>query len=68
MAVAEAARDLARPTIAQPQEVCYNTDPSSRGYAATVQRTAGAILLVALLGFVLALRFAGRRRRQGEGK
>jgi protein SCO1 len=68
MAVGEAARDLARPTIAQPQTVCYNADPAARGYAGGVLRIVSIVTLAVLAVFVVALRFAGRRRRGGEGQ
>jgi protein SCO1 len=68
MAVSEAARDLARPTIAQQQAVCYNADPAARSYTRQVLRIASVVTLVAVIGLVTALLIAGRRRSSGENQ
>jgi protein SCO1 len=68
MAVSEAARNVARPTIAQKQAVCYNADPAARGYALHVLRIASLVTLLALAGLVTALLIAGRRRSSGENQ
>ena len=68
MAVSEAARDLARPTIAQQQAICYNADPAARGYTRQVLRIASVATLVVLIGLVTTLLVAGRRPSSGENQ
>jgi protein SCO1 len=55
MAVREAARGEAQPTINKWLEFCFSFDPKGRKYAFNVTRIAGALGLAAALVFVLGL-------------
>jgi protein SCO1/2 len=62
MAVLEAARGEARPTINQWLQFCFSYDPQGRGYVFSVTRVAATITLLLAAGFAAVLIF---RRKRG---
>lgn len=59
MAVDEAAKGLARPTITKTLRFCYNYDPQGRRYVLSVTKVIGTITLLAVAGFAAWLAFGG---------
>jgi protein SCO1/2 len=63
MAVAEASKGVARPTISKALAFCYSYDPEGRTYVFNVTRLAGSIFVLAAGIFVAVLVFKDRDRR-----
>lgn len=64
LAVLEAGRSEARPSINRLMRICFSYDPEGRRYVFRFTRAAAAFILVAAAGFVLVL---ARSRRPGKG-
>ena len=65
MAVAEAERGQARPTIPKWLSICYSVDPEGRRQAFSITRLAAILTLLGAGTFVAVLLFRGRR---GQGR
>lgn len=61
MAVQEAGRGQARPTINRMLSICFSYDPEGRRYVFQFTRVAALVVLTAAAGFVLVLLLKGRR-------
>ena len=57
MAMADAARGVPQPTVAKLLQFCYSYDPQGRSYVFSLNRLLGAIMVLALAGFLAALIF-----------
>jgi len=67
MAVQEAARGEARPTINKWLKICFSYDPVGRTYVLSFTKIGAAIILLGAAIFLIVLLRAGRRRnRQAE--
>jgi protein SCO1/2 len=66
MAVQEAARGQATPTISKWLSVCFSYDPAGRKYVFSLTRVAAAIVLGGAAAFLVVLIVKARRRRTGE--
>ena len=67
MAVGEAARSEARPTVAKWLSICYSYDPEGRKYVFSITRLAAVLTLLGATTFVAVLLFRGRRY-PGKGR
>jgi protein SCO1/2 len=65
MAVQEASRDEARPTINKWLNICFNYDPEGRKYVFSTTRTAALVIIFGAVAFVMVLAL---RRRQPKAK
>lgn len=61
MAVIEAQKGIARPTINKILEYCFAYDPASRGYSLQITRIMGALILGIALILLFTLLIKGRR-------
>lgn len=68
MAVNEAAKGEARPTINKFLRFCFSYDPAGRKYVFSVTRVAGTVVLLTAAAFVAFLALSGRRPEQPEGR
>jgi protein SCO1 len=66
MAIGEAAKGEARPTISKFLAFCYSYDPDGRRYAFRMTRVIGAILLVMVIGYVAYLGLKGRAKKEAK--
>jgi protein SCO1/2 len=64
MAIQEATRGQARPTISKVLAFCYSYDPERRQYVFRMTRVAGTAILVLAGGFVTYLLLAGKARKK----
>jgi protein SCO1 len=64
MALGEAAKGEARPTISKFLAFCYSYDPDGRRYAFRMTRLVGALLLVMIVGYVGYLTIKGRSKKE----
>jgi len=62
MALSEAAQGKVEPTISKLLQICFRYDPQGRRYVFSATRLAGALIILAALGFVAYLMTRGRRR------
>jgi protein SCO1/2 len=62
MAVVEAQKGLARPTINKILEYCFAYDPASRTYALQITRIVGGFILAIVLIIFTTLLFKGRKK------
>ena len=62
MAVAEAQKGLARPTINKMLTFCFAYDPEGRRYAMDITKVAGILIVFVLLLFVSVLLFRNKRK------
>jgi protein SCO1/2 len=62
MAVAEATKGTAVPSIAKVMQYCFSYDPKGRKYALNLNRVAGTGILLFAVGWVLYITSAGRRK------
>jgi len=61
MAIIEAQKGLAKPTINKVLQYCFNYDPQGQNYTLSITRVAGTIIMfIAVLVFVILI--IGRRR------
>ena len=69
LAVQEAGRSEARPTISKWLNICFNYDPVGRKYVFNTTRTAAMIIIFGAVVFVLVLVLKGRwHKGKGKGK
>jgi protein SCO1/2 len=68
LAVDEAARGEARPTINRMLSICFSYDPVGRRYVVDVTRLAGAVILAAAGAGLVVLLVKGRRGRRAGGE
>lgn len=66
MAVSEAARGKAQPTINKWLAYCFSYDPVGKKYALNVTRIAGTVILGAAMIFAFVLIFKGQRARSAN--
>ncbi len=66
MAIGEAAKGEARPTISKFLAFCYSYDPGGRRYAFRMTRLVGVILLVLVIGYVVFLSIKGRAKKEAQ--
>jgi len=66
MAVQEAARSEARPTINKWLNICFNYDPVGRKYVFSTTRTAAMVIIFGAVAFVLVLVLKGRWTRKEQ--
>jgi len=66
MAVQEAARSEARPTINKWLNICFNYDPVGRKYVFSTTRTAAMIIIFGAVAFALVLVLKGRWTRKEQ--
>jgi len=62
MAIAEASKGIARPTIQKLLLLCFSYDPSGKSYALEVTKLAGIVIGFLLLSFLAVLIFKRRRK------
>jgi protein SCO1/2 len=62
MAVAEASKGIARPTIQKLLLLCFSYDPSGKRYALEVTKLSGIIIGFLILSFLTVLIFKRRRK------
>ncbi|HAH05012.1 MAG TPA: SCO family protein [Elusimicrobia bacterium] len=62
MALREAARGKARPTIVKALEFCYSYDPQGRRVVSKATRAVGAAMLLFVAGFAAMLAWGGKRK------
>ena len=65
MAVQEAGRGEARPTISRLLSICFSYDPGGRQYVFRFTRVAATCILVLAGAFILVLLLKGRRGKEG---
>lgn len=63
MAVIEAQKGLARPTVNKVLEMCFAYDPTSRTYTLQITRVVGGFILAILLVVFIGLLIRGKRKR-----
>ena len=68
MAVGEAARGEARPTINRMLSICFSYDPVGRRYVVNFTRLAGTVILAAAGPALVVLLVKGRRTRRPTGE
>ena len=64
MALIEAQKGLARPTINKILELCFAYDPESRGYTLQITRVVGAFTLIIALIVFVTLIIRGKKRKK----
>jgi protein SCO1/2 len=70
MAIVEAQKGQARPTINRIMEYCFSYDPEGRKYSLQVTKISATIIIffsVSLLAFLL-IRSRGKKRRMNDNK
>lgn len=66
MALGEAARGEARPTVSKILQFCFSYDPASRRYVFAMTRAIGAFIIILAFGFGIAVAFRGRGKKKKD--
>jgi len=66
MALIEAQKGIARPTINKILDICFAYDPNNRTYSLQITRVAGAFLIIVALTILIFLLVKGRRKTENK--